>query len=110
MTLGELEIWETKLPTSIADYDSGESYVVGNFARESGTLYRCNTNTTGTFDSGDWDEIADETDVELIDRTATVVTVKHRFHEAPPEGALVEWDSQGIRILTCDAPGDWSSY
>lgn len=112
-TGGELEVWEVIPVADVADYDTAESYVAGNFVRESGTLYRCNLATAdpaGAFDAGDWDAITPETDLRLIDRTQDTVTVKHSFHEAPPEGALVEWDSQGIRILTCDAPADWEPY
>jgi hypothetical protein len=108
---GELEVWEVIPVASVADYDTAGSYVPGNFAREAGALYRCNTATgdpAGAFDAGDWDAITPETDLRLIDRTQPTVTVKHSFHEQAPEGALVEWDSQGIRILTCDAPADWS--
>lgn len=112
-TAGELEVWETILPADVADYDTAESYTVGNFARESGTLYRCKFATgdpAGAFDAADWDSITPETDLRLTDRTQATVTLKHWFHEVAPEGALVEWDSQGIRILTCDAPADWEPY
>jgi hypothetical protein len=41
--------------TSGFEYDSGESYSVGNTVLHSGSYYQCNTDTTGTFDAGDWD-------------------------------------------------------
>jgi hypothetical protein len=112
-------------------YDEDTSYSGGDFALYSGSVYEANTSTTGTWDAGDWDlidtagikrakvsisagdytasewdDVDDEAD-ELIDRNEETVTVPNPFDSAPVEGARIEWDSQGIRVLTCHAPEDW---
>lgn len=106
-TLGVINLWERILPVDVEDYDPGVSYLVGNYARQGGTLYRCIAPTTGTFSGGSWSAITPETDVELIDRNKATIEIKHRFHKVAPEGALIELDADGIRILTCDAPTGW---
>jgi hypothetical protein len=39
------------------EYDSGESYAVGNTCLNGSNYYQCNTDTTGAFNAADWDDL-----------------------------------------------------
>jgi len=53
----------------LAEYDPAVNYLAGSFCEESGSIYKSNKATTGTFEPADWDLVVGGSDANYVELT-----------------------------------------
>ena len=82
-----------------ADFDTGATYIVGDIARNSGTLYVATTaNGPGAFDAGDW-QVVDESSSGPLSAWTTIDI----------EGCLLGGETQNVAAVIWDHEPDAST-